>query len=188
MLEANRITAPTSPRRTAPSRAGLGEVPGSPTMIRWPSSFAAELGTEICDPGAAPPDPAVGAPPDPGAEILAPARGRERVHGQRGHGDAIHDSRGGSAKVVVLRGREAGIERGDAVVELAQRADAGGAVRIERPRKEPDLAPEAADEVAQEPTLVETVLRQVQGGCRETEVDGRRHSDHRVQFARRVGA
>ena len=112
----------------------------------------------------------------------------ECVHDQRGHGDAIHDARGGSAEVIVLRGGEAGVERGDAVVELAQRTDAGGAVRIERPRKEPDLAPEAANEVAQEPPLVETVLRQVQGSGRETEVDGRRHSNHRAQFARRVGA
>ena len=54
----------------------------------------------------------------------------ERVQDQRGHGDAVDDAGGGGAEVVVLRGGEAGVERGDAVVELAQRADAGGAVGI----------------------------------------------------------
>ncbi len=47
MLSANRITDPTSPRRTARSREALAEVPEKPTMIRWPSSFDAEPGTGI---------------------------------------------------------------------------------------------------------------------------------------------
>ena len=42
------------------------------------------------------------------------------------------DARGGGAVVVVVGAGEAGVERGDAVVELAQRADAGGAVADRR--------------------------------------------------------
>ena len=49
------------------------------------------------------------------------------VDEERGDGDAIEHARGGGAVVVVVCGLKAGVECGDAVVELAQRADAGGA-------------------------------------------------------------
>ena len=54
----------------------------------------------------------------------------ERVEDERGHGDAVDDARGGGAVVVVVCAGEAGVERGDAVVEVAEGTDAGGAVGI----------------------------------------------------------
>ena len=46
MFWANRITEPTCPALTLASRLLLAAVPCSPTMIRWPSSLAAERGTD----------------------------------------------------------------------------------------------------------------------------------------------
>ena len=45
MFWVNRITDPTWPARILASRPGPAEVPSSPTMIRWPSSFASEAGS-----------------------------------------------------------------------------------------------------------------------------------------------
>ena len=42
-----------------------------------------------------------------------------RMHDQRGHGDAAHDPRGCNPEVIIFRGKEARVERRDAVVELA---------------------------------------------------------------------
>ncbi len=86
------------------------------------------------------------------------------VHGmkdQRGHGDPIDDTGRCSAVVVVVRAAKAGVERGDAIVELAQGANAIGAIRIVGTRKERGLAAEAAKQSAQELDLVETVI----GSC-----------------------
>src|SRR5437763_16897672 len=46
MLNENRITAPTCPSRTRWSKLESGLVPDMPTMIRCPSSFAGEAGTD----------------------------------------------------------------------------------------------------------------------------------------------
>src|ERR1019366_7690115 len=102
----------------------------------------------------------------------------ERVQDQSWDGDAIHNAPGCDTKVVVLRGKEARVERRDTVVELAQGADAGGAVGIERARKEPYLATKALEQVTQEALLVETVLRLMQGSRRQIEINGRGHADH----------
>ena len=77
---------------------------------------------------------------------------------ERGDGDAIEDAGGGGAVVVVVGAGEAGVEGGDAVVELAQGADAGGAVGVVGAGEERGLAAEAAEEGAEEFELVEAVM------------------------------
>ena len=55
---------------------------------------------------------------------------------QRGNGDAIKDACGGGAVVVIVGAGKAGVQRGDAIVELTQRANSGGAVSIVSAREE----------------------------------------------------
>src|SRR5215469_11123462 len=79
------------------------------------------------------------------------------VNEQRGDGDAIEDARCGGAKVVVVGGLEARVERGDAVIEVAQGPDASGQLRIVSTREERGLAAEALEQSAQEFALVDAV-------------------------------
>ena len=53
-----------------------------------------------------------------------------------GDGDAVEDAGGGGAVVVVVGRTEAGVERGDAVVEVAQGAEAGAALGVEDVREQ----------------------------------------------------
>ncbi len=87
----------------------------------------------------------------------------ERVQDQRGHGDAVEHARGGGAVVVVVGAGKAVVERGDALVEVAQGVDAVGAGGVVDAGKEGGLAAEAFEQRAQKSALVEAVGRQVQG-------------------------
>ena len=51
------------------------------------------------------------------------------VEDEGGDGDVLKDAGGGGAVVVVVGTGEAGVEGGDAVIEVAQGVDAGGLVR-----------------------------------------------------------
>src|SRR5665213_1038319 len=112
----------------------------------------------------------------------------QRVQNERGDSDAVEDARGGGAVVVVVRGLEAGVERGDAVVEVAQRADVRATLRVEHMWEEHGLAAETAQQRAKKSPLVEAVLPVVQsvGGC--LEVYRGRHAYDAAELGRRVGA
>jgi hypothetical protein len=112
----------------------------------------------------------------------------ERVEDQRGDRDAVEDPRGGGAVVVVVRGLEAGVERGDAVVEVAQGADVGATLRVEDVREEYGFAAEAAQERAEKSPLVETVLPMVETIGGGLEIDRGRDADDATQLRRCVGA
>ena len=68
----------------------------------------------------------------------------KRVKDECRHGDLVDDAGSGGAVVVVVRSGEPGIEGGDAVIQLAQRADSSGEIGIVDVRKECDLAAIAA--------------------------------------------
>ena len=74
----------------------------------------------------------------------------EGVQDQSGHGDAMEDSGGSGAVVVIVRTGKTGIERGDAIVELAKRMDSCGAVSVVSPGEEHGLSAEAAQQVVEE--------------------------------------
>ncbi len=87
----------------------------------------------------------------------------ERVEDERGDGDAGEDAGGGGAEVVVLRALEAGVEGGDALVEVAQGAQAVGAGGVVNVGEEHGLAAEVAGEGAEEVALVDAVGGAVEG-------------------------
>ena len=91
---------------------------------------------------------------------------------------------GGGAGVVVVGAGEARVERGDAVVEVAQGVDTGGAVAVVGSGEENCLAAEAVEESAEELEFVEAVLRAMEGVCGGGEVYGGRDSDDGVKLRR----
>jgi hypothetical protein len=110
------------------------------------------------------------------------------VDEERGDGDAVENACGGGAEVVVVRGAEAGVEGGDAVVEVAERGDVRGALGVEGAGEEHDLAAEALEECAEEAALVEAVLRLVESVGGGGEIDGGRDADDGVELRRGAGA
>ena len=112
----------------------------------------------------------------------------EGVEDQRGDGDAVQHARGGGAGVVVFGAGEAGVERGDAVVEGAHGVDAGGAVAVVGAGEERGLAAEAAEESAEEFELVEAVDGAVEGVGGGAEVYRGRDADGGAELGRCGGA
>ena len=108
----------------------------------------------------------------------------EGVEDERGDGDAVEDARGGGAGVVVFGAGEAGVERGDAVVEGAHGVDAGGAVAVVGAGEERGLAAEAAEESAEEFEFVEAILRAVERVGGGAEVHGGRDADGGAELRR----
>jgi len=96
---------------------------------------------------------------------------------ERGYSNAIEHARSGGAVVVVVGRLEAGVERGDTVVELAHRTDAGGDLGIEGAREERSLAAETLEKSAKELELVKAVLGLVQRVGGGADVDDRRDAD-----------
>src|ERR1700678_3686803 len=62
------------------------------------------------------------------------------VEDERWYGDLTDDAGGGGSVVVVGRTGEAGVEGGDAVVQLTEGADTSGQIRIVDMWKQRDLA------------------------------------------------
>jgi hypothetical protein len=112
----------------------------------------------------------------------------ERVDDEGGDGDTVEDAGGGGAEIVIVGAGEAGVEGGDAVVEVAQGADADGEVGIVDVGEERDFAAEAAEESTEEFPLVEAIDGLVQGVGGGAEVDGGRDADDGVELWRRVCA
>ena len=110
------------------------------------------------------------------------------VEDEGGDGDFVEDAGGGGFVVVVGCGAEAGVEGGDAVVEVAEGVDRGGALGVEGAREEDCLAAEAAEESAEEAALVEAVLPLVEGGGGGVEIDRGRDADGAAELGWGVGA
>ena len=105
-----------------------------------------------------------------------------------GDGDAVEDAGGGGFVVVVGCGAEAGVEGGDAVVEVAEGGNAGGALGIEGAREEDGLAAEAFEESAEELAFVEAILPLVESGGRGVEIDCGRDADGAAELGWGIGA
>ena len=125
---------------------------------------------------------------DRGAALRSDADERvvDGVEDESGDGDAVDDAGSSGAMVVVVGAGEAGVESGDAVVEVAQGADAGGLIGVVGAREEGRFAAEAAEERAQEFHLVEAVegaVERVGGGA---EVERRRDADDGVELCEGV--
>ena len=106
------------------------------------------------------------------------------VEDEGGDGDVVEDAGGGGAEVVVIGGTEAGVKGGDAVVELAERRDAGGALGIEGAGKEHGLAAKALEQSAEEFAFIDAVLgfvESVGGGC---QIDCRGDADDGMKLWR----
>lgn len=110
------------------------------------------------------------------------------VEDESGDGDAVQDTGGGGAEVVVVRAGEAGVEGGDAVVEVAQGADADGLVGIVGAGKEADLAAKSTEESAKEFELVDAVEGLMEGVGGGAEVSGGRDSDDGLELWRGLAA
>ena len=106
------------------------------------------------------------------------------VEDERGNGDAVEHAGGGGAVVVVVRGPEAGVERGDAVVEFAQGVDAGRALRIEDVRKEHGLAAEAIAAARAGIAARRSGSAMCEGVGGGLQVDGGRDADDAAQLRR----
>jgi len=110
------------------------------------------------------------------------------VEQEGGDGDFVEDAGGGGFVVVVGRGAEARVEGGDAIVEVAERGDGGGALGIEGAGKENGFATEAAEEGAEEFALVEAVLPLVEGGGGGIEIGCGADADYAAELGWGIGA
>ena len=112
----------------------------------------------------------------------------ERVEDEGGDGDAVEDTSGSGSVVVVVCAGEAGVEGGDAVVELAEGADAGGSIGVIGSGKESSFATKASEEGAKELEFVESIFGFVESIRRRAEIDGGRDSDDGAELGGCVGA
>ena len=110
------------------------------------------------------------------------------VEDEGGDDDVVEDAGGGGAEVVVIGGTEAGVEGGDAVVELAERRDVGGALGIEGAREEHGLAAKALEQSAEELAFIDAVVWFVESVGGGSQIDCRGDADDRVKLWRCGGA
>src|SRR5579871_1089600 len=104
------------------------------------------------------------------------------VKNKRGDGNAIKNAGGSGTVIVVIGAGEAGVKRGNAVVEFADGAKADGQIGIERTGKERSLPAEPTVERAEKLDLVEAIDRCVERIGGGTKVNGWRHADDGVEF------
>ena len=112
----------------------------------------------------------------------------ERVEDEGGDGDAVDDASGGGAVVVVVGRGEAGVEGGDALVEVAQGVDADGLIGIVGAGKKTGFAAKALEQGAKELEFVDAIEGAVEGVGGGAEVDGGRDADDGVELERGGGA
>ena len=112
----------------------------------------------------------------------------EGVEDQGGDVDTAEDAGGGGAVVVVVRAGEAGVEGGDAVVELAQGADIVGAGGVKGAGEEGGFTAKAFEEGAEEAVLVGTIAGFVEGVGGRPQVHGGRDADDGAELGRSARA
>src|SRR6266851_8042260 len=174
----------------ASAESGVGEEETQQSMLR-PVTVVAAGGIGWGEEGAVPAVEGfdvgdVGVREDGGAALGEEAQEGvvRRVEDERGDSDAIENAGSGGVVVVVVSAGEAGVQRGDAIVELAKGADAGGTAGVVGPGEERCLALEAAEQGAQELDLVEAVHRLMKRIRRWSKIDGGRDADDGTELWR----
>src|ERR1700685_849161 len=112
----------------------------------------------------------------------------ESMQDQRRNGDPIEHTRSGCPIIVVIRSGKAGIERGNAVVELSDRAYPNGSIRIVSVGKQRRLAPEPPKQGMQKLDLLKPVRRGVQRLSRRWKIPPRRDADDGTKLRRNCAA
>jgi hypothetical protein len=102
--------------------------------------------------------------------------------------DPVDCASSGGSVVVVFSTGEAGVQGGDAVVQLAQGANAGGQIWIVDMRKQRDLATIADQKSAEELQFIDAILWAMESVGGGAEIERRGYADDRPEFWWRRGA